>query len=364
MTQALTTKKALRPLHARLDGATIEEIPFQVTDGTELGLCRVTVDGQSRTPVLLVHGLTSSSDMFTLPETRNLVAVLLDEGYEPWLLDWRGSCRLPYNESGARYSLDDVALYDLPEAVACIRQRTSESLFVVAHCIGALALSMSLAAGLVQGLAGVVAQGVFLTPKLSIRTRLRMHIGGELARTRIDHLPVDFSKVGLWSRYTPLFALTSRKGAQCADPTCRFLNSAWGLGASIFVHENLDSRTHDRLSELLGPVPLWTIPHLRQIELAHTMVRWNTADDRYRILPDNALDNADQIDCPVLLISGSQNKFWLDSNKLCHDVLKTRQPQLDVRYREIPGYGHLDTFIGRNAAIDTFGHILEFLDQG
>ena len=49
--------------------------------------------------------------------------------------------------------------------------------------------------------------------------------------------------------------------------------SAWGLGASLFVHDNLDSRTHDRLAELFGPAPVWLLPHLRQIELVHAMVR-------------------------------------------------------------------------------------------
>ncbi len=32
-----------------------------------------------------------------------------------------------------------------------------------------------------------------------------------------------------------------------------------------------------------------------------------------------------------------------------------RQPQLHVAYTEIPGYGHLDTFLGRGAALDVFG---------
>ncbi|GCB51711.1 hypothetical protein [Streptomyces sp. NL15-2K] len=60
-------------------------------------------------------------------------------------------------------------------------------------------------------------------------------------------------------------------------------------------------------------------------------------------------------------MSGSENGLWLDSQKLCHDVLTRRQPQLDVAYTEIPGYGHLDTFLGRGAALDVFGHILDFL---
>ncbi|MGO4427057.1 esterase, partial [Streptomyces sp. MCAF7] len=73
------TPVALRPLYARLDGARVEEIPFLTKDGTRLGLSRVTTDsspGQGLRPaVLLLHGHTASSDMFLLPETRNLVEV-------------------------------------------------------------------------------------------------------------------------------------------------------------------------------------------------------------------------------------------------------------------------------------------------
>ncbi|MET8831991.1 alpha/beta fold hydrolase [Streptomyces sp. NPDC004610] len=357
------TTTVLRPLRHRLDPARVEEIPFTADDGVRVGLTRIDSGARDRPAVLLLHGHTASSDMFLLPETRNLVDVLLDDGYEPWLLDWRGSCRLPYNENGGRYTYDDVALYDIPAAVSQIRTRlgTDRPLFVVAHCIGSLALSMSLTAGLVPGLAGVVSQGVFLTPKLAGRTSLLMNLAAELLKNRVDHIPVDFRKVGLWSKYSPLFAWASRN-ASCPDPTCQILhNSAWGTGASLFTHQHLTETTHDRLAELLGPAPLWTVPHLRRIELARTVVRWNDTDHRYRTLPQNALDAAGRIDTPLLLLSGSENGLWLDSQKLCRDVLARRQPLLDVTYAEIPGYGHLDTFIGRGAALDVFGHILDFL---
>ncbi|MEU1498323.1 alpha/beta fold hydrolase [Streptomyces sp. NPDC005732] len=362
--RALGTARVPHPLRHRLDPARVEEIPFTTSDGVRLALTRVDSGARDRPAVLLLHGHTASADMFLLPETRNLVDVLLDDGYEPWLLDWRGSRRFPYNETGGRYTYDDVALYDLPEAVSRIRERVGgRPLFVVAHCVGSLTLSLSMAAGLVPGLAGVVSQGVFLTPKLAGRTSLRMTVAGELLRNRVDHIPVDFRKVGLRSRYTPLFALASR-GAACPDPTCQILhNSAWGSGASLFVHENLSDATHDRLAELLGPAPLWILPHLRRIELARTVVRWHDTDHRYRALPPNALDAAARIDAPVLLLSGSENGLWLDSQRLCHEVLAHREPQLDVSYTEIPGYGHLDTFLGRGAALDVFGHILEFLGE-
>ncbi|CAM5725829.1 hypothetical protein SVIOM74S_10412 [Streptomyces violarus] len=99
------------------------------------------------------------------------------------------------------------------------------------------------------------------------------------------------------------------------------------------------------------------------MELAHTAMPWNTAGQGYDQLPENALDSADRIDCPVLLLAGSDNKTFHDSNELCYDILSSRRPDLDVRYVEIPGYGHVDPFIGRGAALDVFGHIVDFLDE-
>lgn len=338
-----------------------EVITFGTADGLDLRLRRVgPADGPA---VLLVHGQGVSSEMFSLTEIRNVTQVLADAGYQSWLLDWRGSCRLPYNESGPPYTLDDVALYDLPAALTEVRARIGDRpLFVVAHCIGALAVAQSMTAGLLPGLAGVVAQGVFLTPKVSTTTRMRVLLGSELIGSRVNHLESDFRKVGLWSRRTLLYAALSRKG-ECPDPTCRMVHHGWGMGAELFEHDHLDARTHDRLAELFGTISLAPLAHLRQMELAHAVVRWNLDDDRYRALPANALDHADRIDCPVLLLSGTRNAAWLDSNKLCHEVLAARNPELDIRYVEIPSYGHLDTFIGRGAALDVFGHLVDFLDE-
>lgn len=336
-------------------------IGFRTADGIDLTLRR---SGPQDAPaVLFVHGHGVSSHMFDLSEIRNVTDVLADAGYESWLLDWRGSSRLPYNESGHRYTLDDVALYDLPAAVEQVRRRIGDRpLFVVAHCIGALAVASALTAGLLPGLAGVVAQGVFLTPKVRGASRARVLLGSELIGGRVSHLDSDFRKVGLWSKRTLLYAALSRKG-DCPDPTCRMVHHGWGMGSKLFEHDHLDPRTHDRLADLFGAIPLSMLPHLRQMELARAVVRFNLDDERYAALPDNALDSAGRIDCPVLLLSGSRNEAWPGANKLCHEVLAEREPALDVRYREIPCYGHLDTFIGRGAAIDVFGHIADFLDE-
>jgi len=360
----------IRPFLAQFDNAELQSFNCKTDDGFDIGLTRVvrktsTEDSRNNPAVIVTHGLTASTDMFTLPETRNFVDILLDEGFDPWLFDWRGSCRLPYNARGDAYKLDDVALYDVPKAVAAVKQEIgNKPLLVVAHCVGALVFAQAMTAGLVPGLAGIVAQGVFLTPKMSLRPHLSFSFLGEIARPLLgDSIPVDFRKVGFWSKFTPAFAVASI-GSTCPDPTCQMLhNSAWAMGASLFVHDHLHKTTHNRLADLLGDVPMGAVSHFRKIILSRSLVTWNDGDPRYSALPANCLDAADNIDCPVLLISGSQNKLWQDSNKLCRDILHDRFPDLEVDYVEVPAYGHMDAFIGRGAALDVFPHITRWLNS-
>jgi len=125
-----------------------ELIPFDTEDGLTLTLQRFRrrTAGQA---VLLVHGLATSTDMFIMPEHYNLVQYLLDHGVaEVWSLDWRGSGRFTYNLSPHRYSIDDIAIYDIPGALEVLRQKLGweVKIHVIAHGAGSLALFASVAA--------------------------------------------------------------------------------------------------------------------------------------------------------------------------------------------------------------------------
>jgi cholesterol oxidase len=69
---------------------------------------------------------------------------------------------------------------------------------------------------------------------------------------------------------------------------------------------------------------------------------------------------ADEIETPVLFMTGQENRVFRDSNILCHARLEQRVPGLH-QLRVIPGYGHQDVFMGINVHRDVFPHILEFL---
>jgi cholesterol oxidase len=79
----------------------------------------------------------------------NLVEYLVRAEYDVWLLDYRASSG--FAAAGTDFSIDDVAVRDYPAAVnAVLRESRVEKIQVVAHCVGSMALLMSLLAGKLQ----------------------------------------------------------------------------------------------------------------------------------------------------------------------------------------------------------------------
>ena len=133
-------------------GADITTHQVSTDDGLDLSMIRFCRE-ESDDVVLVLHGLTTSSDMFIMPEHQNLVSYLLDNGFpDVWTLDYRMSNRHPYNRRTHQYTMDDVALYDFPAALRELRQKVgSRRIHVVAHCLGSVSFLMSLFGGAVTG---------------------------------------------------------------------------------------------------------------------------------------------------------------------------------------------------------------------
>jgi hypothetical protein len=114
-------------------------------------------------PVLLLHGASASHASFTFPpgRRRSLVDWLHAEGFEPWLLDWRGSALVVKKAhetgvlKGAWRTFDlDKAASDVAEAIARLRQKIEEEsnaplgrIGLVGHCLGAAVLAQAIANG-------------------------------------------------------------------------------------------------------------------------------------------------------------------------------------------------------------------------
>ncbi|WP_225828330.1 alpha/beta hydrolase [Streptomyces naphthomycinicus] len=345
-------------------GAETSHHPFITEDGLSLSLTRFR-RAEGAGPVLLVHGLTSGSDLFTMPEHRNLTEYLLDHGFtDVWALDSRMSNRFPYNTEPGPHSLDDLARFDFPAALAELRRHAGpRPVHVIAHCLGSLAFAMSLAAGTVDGIRSFVANSVALTPRLSAWPRRKLEYGPELLE-HVLGLPVLDPRARTGRRFTAGWALSrlvSLAHQECDNPACHMISFMWGCGwPALYSHENLHPVTHDRIADLLGPSGLGYLRHVRTMVRAGHAVKYDPRDPRHASLPDHYLTDATEIDTPVLFLAGDRNHVFGDSNVICHRELSRHTPDRH-ELAVLPGYGHLDPIIGKDADRDVFPTVLDFL---
>ena len=354
-----------------LDGVPDAEVtmhPFATADGLGLHLTRFR-RADCDDVVLLVHGLTSSSDMFIMPEHRNLTTYLLDHGFgDVWAVDLRMSNRLPYNTEPNRYTLDDIASDDHPAALAELRRHIGDRrVHVVAHCLGSASFAMSLFGGAVDGIASLVANSVCLCVRVPGWSRWKLAYGPGLAE-RVGGLSVLDPRAGesRWpGRSWALARALSLTHPECGNPACHMISFMWGTGwPALYSHDRISPVTHDRIADLLGPTGLHYLRHVDRMVRAGHAVRYHRGGRRRVDLPDDylAAATAGTVTTPVLLLTGDRNHVFGDANVECHRLLSRQAPD---RYElaVLPGYGHLDPFIGVDADRDVFPVLLDFLTR-
>ncbi len=349
-------------------GADIAVHPFTTADRLSLQLTRF-----SRAPsddvVLILHGLTTSSDMFIMPEHRNLVQTLLDEGFgDVWTLDYRGSCRFPYNLARTRYNLDDIALFDHPAAIHELRRHIGPQrrIHVIAHCVGALTMAMSLFGKTVQGVSSVILNSVALTPYVPKWSEVKLGIGPWASDylLGIEYYNPSWRRESGWSMGKLLAMGAGFVHQECDSPECHMLSFMWGSGRpALFNHANMAPATHDRLGDLFGGVAVHYYRHVhKMVKGGHRALKFDPGNPRYAALPDDYTARIADIETPILFVQGQDNRVFADSNIRCHELMERVVPGRH-RLHVFPGYGHQDIFMGKDVAVDIFPHLVAFLRE-
>lgn len=316
--------------------------------------------------VMIVHGLTTSTDMFIMPEHYNLVSYLLDNGYhDVWCLDFRMSNRHSYNLFEHEYTMDDVALYDYPAALAEMRRHVGDKpVHVISHCLGANSFVMSLFAKVVDGVSSVVANSVALTPRIPRWSHVKLTLGPNFVEHVLGFPYLNprwsqdkgITRGKLVSRFLSLFH------PECDVPACHMLSVMWGSGRpALYHHENLAEVTHRRGGDLYGATSMNYYRHVAKMVRAGRAVRYDDQPAHSR-LPADYLTHARDIETPMLLMTGDDNKVFTDSNVVCHQALERLAPgrhELHV----FGGYGHQDPFMGERVAADIFPRLLDFIEK-
>jgi cholesterol oxidase len=326
---------------------------FNTEDGKTLRLARYR--GGNKGPVLLIHGSGVSSRIYSTDLIgTNLVEFLCAAKYDVWLVDLRVSIELP--SAMERTTADDIARYDIPAAVAKVRALSGvDQIQVFGHCLGALAFSMSLMAGL-KGVRSVVLSQVAAHPVPGLLQRIKaglhtpqilQHLGIKdlTAYTRHEKWPHNLLDEAL-----KFFPVGHKEG--CNNAVCHRATFLYGL---LYEHAQLDENLHSNLQELFGVHDVELFNQLAGMVRAGHVVDAN-GDDVY-------LPGIEGMNLPISFIHGSENLCYLPvSTEMTFDLLVERFGAGRFERHVIDGYGHIDCVFGKRAAVDVFPVVVRYFD--
>lgn len=327
-------------------------------DGVTITLTRVRGAAEpTKTPVLLVHGVGMRAESFRPPAIRSIVDALIDDGWDVWLLNWRGSIDLDPRP----WTLDHVALYDLPAAVRHIVAQTgAESVKVVAHCAGAASVSMAVVAGLLPEVDTVVANGVSLHPVMPPFARTKLHVLRSMMQNRQPYVDIawgDGPERGM-RRLTRMAVRAWH--TECTNASCNMASFAIGSGRpALWLHENLDDATHEWISGEFGKIPMSFYAQLAASDRAGQLVSILPRKG----LPERYAATAPQSDARFTLLVGGKSRAFLPAGqRATYGFLDTHQPGRHS-VRVLPDYGYADVFLGTRAHAEVFPLIVGELNR-
>ncbi len=336
-----------------------EVIEFFAGDGMRLNLIHYAGAMDARLgPVLLVHGAGVRANLFCPPVGTSLVQTLLAAGYDVWAENWRASIDLAPNQ----WTLDQAAVYDHPRAVETMLRATgAESCKAIIHCQGSTSFMMSAAAGLLPEVTTVLSNAVSLHPVIPKATLAKFRVTLPSLHLLVDYLDPQWGNHAdtLMGKLITAWVLATHY--ECNNNVCRLASFTYGTGRpTLWRHENLNDATHEWVKQEFGKVPTSFFEQIYKCVLAGHLVG---VEPLVPLPQDFGTQPPPQTDARFVFFAGTENVCFLPESQLrtyqYFDHLKPGYHGLHY----LPGYGHLDPFIGENASRDVFPLMLAELEK-
>lgn len=351
-------------------------------------------------PLVMVHGYSASGSTFTHNAIKTPMAkYFVERGRDVWVLDMRTSPGMP--SAVLPWYFEDAALADLPMAIAHIKRVTGrEKVDVLAHCIGAVMLSMAL-----------LTDHADRAQQAQINTTTQRDDMPVPRRywEEVDALPGSINKIVLSQKGPALVYSDSNVLRAYFMRALRKLVLPEGFQFRVAQPAALQDQLMDRLlastpypnEEYDMENPRWPWQQVTWTGFRHRMDALYARDFNIVNLPKKTLASVEDLFGTLNLDTVAQAIHFVRYNTITNGAgrncfvsdkrMRDRWPKngtLSVHGEEngladvqtlkkmqalmehadvlwqacpIPGYGHQDCLIGENAAMDVFQPIWDFL---
>lgn len=333
-----------------------ERVPFTAGDGMACNLVHILPPTPpTRGPVLLVHGAGVRANLYQPPTGHTLVDDLVAAGYDVWLENWRASIDLPPSE----WTLDQAARYDHPAAVQKVLEQTgAESLKAIIHCQGSTSFMMAAVAGLLPGVSTIITNAVSLHTVVPAFSAFKLNVLVPLVGLMTDYLNPQWGLAPKGFVQRMITTLVNLTHHECDNPVCKQISFTYGTGwPTLWSHENLNDATHEWIKHEFAAVPLRFFKQMaRCVRKGHLLAAESLPD-----LPQDFTAQPPKCEARIVFLAGEDNLCFLPQSQVkTHAWFEQHQPGRHSLHL-LPGYGHLDPFLGKHAHRDIFPLILEEL---
>lgn len=335
------------------------KITFSAGDGFPLELHHFesSVAAPPRDVVLLVHGAGVRANIFNAPVAQTLPEQLSLAGYDVWLLNWRASIDLPPNP----WTLDDAAIHDYPAAISKLKELTGADTFkAVIHCQGSTSFMMSIVSGLLPEISMVVSNAVALHPVVPKLARFKSFVATKAASAMFDYLNPQWGYGAPNLRAKAIDWWVRATHHECRNSVCKHSSFTYGAGfPTLWAHENLNDQTHEWIKGEFAHVPLTFFRQMRRCIVNGHLV----STGKYDQLPVSFVEDKPRTEARFLFLGGQNNHCFVpECMERTYDFFDRYFPGKHM-FQELAGYGHLDVFIGNQAATDVFPLIIDELGR-
>jgi putative long chain acyl-CoA synthase len=320
--------------------------PFQVVESVPMYRLRRYFPPDTRPgakppgpPVLMVHPMMMSADMWDVTRDEGAVGILHSAGIDPWVIDFGEPDKV---EGGMQRNLADHVVA-LSEAIDTVRETTERDVHLAGYSQGGMFCYQTAAYRRSKDLASIIAFGSPVDTLAALPMNLPAGLAAGAADFMADHV---FSRIDIPS-------WLARTGFQMLDPI-KTAQSRLDFLRQLHDREALLPREQQRRFLASEGWIAWSGPAIAEL-LKQFIAHNRMMTGGFSIHGD--LVTLSDINCPVLAVVGEVDDIGQPASVR---GIKRAAPQADV-YEYLIRAGHFGLVVGSKAATQTWPTVAQWV---